>query len=492
MKNGKQYYEERAILLDHRKIVQLAGVGFPVTSLNCKEIVHFISDFEGINDKILPKKTTISGFGWKKERDTLYFVMPKKAYGTDISVVFEPEGIGDNRLAKALRAEGSLKEWKKGVRRLIDHPRGIFHLYASLTPPLLEILDAPNFIIDNWGLTSIGKTTIISIAASIWGLPIKEQGGIIIGWDATKVSIERLACLFNHLPIFLDDSQVAVEKVLTNILYMVANGVGRLRGALKGTQKTSHWRTIAFSTGEKALNTVTEHEGAKARIISLYGSPFGEKKEAELIHKIKPIINYNFGHAGPLFIENLLSKSYNKSNTILRKEYNHYATELAKLGKDNVSDRIAQYLAAVQVAGRIAEDLFEIGGEPEKVIKHIFKECVGELKEGGDYPQRALELIISWVQSNQNSFDKSDFQADVDRGEVFGVIRHGEYIGIFPHKLKELLHRNKFSYSTILKAFKDRRWIQTSKTQNTYPTGFRSKMVRMIKLQWPALKNLWT
>ena len=137
--------------------MQLAGVGFPVTSLNCKDIVSFISDFEGLNDEKLPKKTTISGFGWKKERDTLYFVMPKKAYGTDISIVFEPEGIGDKRLAKALRAEGNFKEWKKAIRRLIDHPRAMFHIYASLTPPLLEILDAPNFIIDNWGLTSIGE-----------------------------------------------------------------------------------------------------------------------------------------------------------------------------------------------------------------------------------------------------------------------------------------------------------------------------------------------
>ena len=417
--------------------------------------------------------------------------MPEKAYGTDISIVFEPEGLGDGRLAKALRAEGNLKDWKIAVRRLLDHPRAMFHLYASLTPPLLELIDAPNFIIDNWGLTSIGKTTIISIAASIWGLPIKEQGGLIVGWDATKVSIERLACLFNHLPIFLDDSQTAKEKTIENILYMIANGVGRLRGALKGTQKTSHWRTVAFSTGEKALNTVTEYEGAKARIISLYGSPFGEKKEAELIHKIKPIINSNFGFAGPCFLSELINKSHNKSNELLRKEYRCYTAKLAKLGKDNVSDRIAQYLGAVQVAGRIAEDLFEIGGEPEKVIKHIFRESIGELKEAGDYPQRALDLIISWVQSNQNSFDKSDFQADVDRGEVFGIIRHGEYIGIFPHKLKELLNKNKFSYSTILKAFKDRNWIQTSKSQNTYPIGFRSKVVRMIKLQWKSFIDMW-
>jgi len=211
-KKWKTLYEERSILMDHRKIVQLSAKGFPVNSLNCKEIVNFIHSFEAINDEKFQKKATISGFGWKKEKGIPFFVMPDKAYGTDISIVFEPEGLGDERLAKALRQEGNLDDWKRGIRRCIDYPRVMFLIYASFTTPLLEILDAPNFIIDNWGLTSIGKTTAIEIAASVWGLPIKELGGLIIAWDATKVSIERLACLFNYLPIFLDDSQTANEK----------------------------------------------------------------------------------------------------------------------------------------------------------------------------------------------------------------------------------------------------------------------------------------
>ena len=441
--------------------------------------------------KIYQNKLTFQISAGKKEKDTHYFVLPQKAYGTNIPVVFEPEGLGEQRLARALKPKGNIKEWIKATRRLIDYPRAMFQLYASLTPPLLEIIDAPNFIIDNWGLTSIGKTTVMSIAASVWGLPIKEQGGIILPWDATKVAIERLATFFNHLAIFLDDSQTANERIVKDILYMIANGGGRSRGAIKGSQKTSFWRTIAFSTGEQPLNQVTEFEGAKARIISLYGSPFGEKKQSELIHKVKPAINSNYGHAGPRFIEELIFRGYNKSNELLQKEYDYIAAKLAKLGKDNVADRMSRYLAAVQVAAQIAEEIFDFGGDPENIVKHIFRESIGELKEAGDYPQRALELIISWVQSNQNSFDKSDFQADVERGEVFGIIRHGEYIGLFPHKLKELLHRNKFSYSTILKAFKDRKWIQTNKGKTSYPIGFRNKMVRMIKLQWNSIKDMW-
>jgi DNA primase catalytic core len=490
-KKWKTAYEERSILMDHRKIVQMSSIGFPVDSLNCKETVNFIHNFEAVNDEKLPKKTTVSGFGWKKEKGIPFFVLPDKACGTDISIVFEPEGHGDERLARALRQEGNIDDWKRGIRRCIDYPRVMFLIYASFTTPLLEILDAPNFIIDNWGLTSIGKTTVMEIAASVWGLPIKELGGIIIAWDATKVSIERLACLFNYLPIFLDDSQTANEKVIATILYMLANGVGRLRGALKGTQKTSNWRTIAFSTGERRLSEVTEYEGAKARIISLYGPPFKTEDQAELIHNIKADIHSNFGIAGPMFVEELINKGYHEANKDLREAYRNTTLELAKLGKDNVSDRMAQYFAAVQIAGIMVEKLFKFGGKPENIVKTMFEYTCGENKERGDYPQRALEHIVSWVQGNQNSFDRHDQLANVEKGEIFGVIREGEYIGIFPHKFKEIIKKSDFDSSSILKAFKERKWIQTTKDNFTCLIGFRSKVVRMIKLLWPSLKNLW-
>jgi len=272
---------------------------------------------------------------------------------------------------------------------------------------------------------------------------------------------------------------------------MVANGVGRQRGALKGTQKTTHWRTVTFSTGEQRLIDVTEFEGAKARTIELYGSPFKNEDQSELIHKIKSGIHYNYGHAGPLFVEELINRGYHISNQLLREEYRHNTLELSKLGKDNVSSRMAQYFAAVQIAGRIAEELFDFGADPKEIVKKLYLYTCGENKERGDYPQRALEYIVSWIQGNQNSFDKPDKEAEVERGEIYGVIREGEYIGIFPHKFKELFKKSEFDNSSVIKAFKEKKWLQLSPPHNTYPVGFRNSKVRMIKLIWSALSNLW-
>ncbi len=71
------------------------------------------------------------------------------------------------------------------------------------------------------------------------------------------------------------------------------------------------------------------------------------------------------------------------------------------------------------------------------------------------------------------------------------MIREGEYIGIFPHKFKEIIKRSEFDSSSIIKSFKERSWIQTASGQNTYPLWFRSKKIRMIKILWNAFKHLW-
>ncbi len=140
----------------------------------------------------------------------------------------------------------------------------------------------------------------------------------------------------------------------------------------------------------------------------------------------------------------------------------------------------------------MVEELFKFGGEPEKIVRTMFEYTCGENKERGDYPQRALEHIVSWVQGNQNSFDRQDQLATVERGEIFGVIREGEYIGIFPHKFKDIIKRSEFDSSSIIKAFKDRKWIHTAQGKNSYPVGFRNKMVRMIKILWNSFKDMWS
>jgi uncharacterized protein (DUF927 family) len=484
----KPIFIERGIALDQRKVVQLADYGLPVDSTNSKLVVKYLHAFEAANADHLPRHLTVSGFGWKGRNHDAYFVLRDRTIGREEKITFEADAMGSERMAQGLRAEGELTRWVEAVRKAVPYPKVLFALYAAFVPPLQELLRAPNFIVHFYGQTSVGKTSAVAISASVWGQP--ALGGMLVGWDATRVSVERVAALFNHIPLYLDDLQVAQDKVVEHILYMVANGIGRLRGALKGMQATATWRTVAFSTGEKPVKEVTEYEGARARTLDLYGSPFGTKSAADVVQSILRELQSHFGHAGPAFVAEVLPYIQDERRADrLRAEYTEKVNQLAVRSRSNVANRMAQYVAAVWSAAEIAEHLFGFGGNPREVVTKIFDEACGQLVEGGgDYTQRALEFLISWVQGNRNYFDTSEEQATVDRGEVFGVIRDAEYIGIFPHKFKEIVRRQGWSPDVLLRSFQERGWLQAN-AGHTYPVGFRGQMSRMVKIMWRCLSE---
>lgn len=212
---------ERVQVADTKKIIELAKKGFPVTSLNARYMVKYLTDFEAANKHYLKEQLTVRGFGWKHYAKQDFFVLGNRVIGTDINVFHLPESIGDEKYSKALIPDGTKERWLETIKKLVPYDKLMYTLYAGFVPIIAEIIECPNFINDMWGETSVGKTTSLELAASIYGLPVREQGGLVMPWDATKVSIERLATLFNHLPIFLDDSQTTNDKVISPALYMM-------------------------------------------------------------------------------------------------------------------------------------------------------------------------------------------------------------------------------------------------------------------------------
>lgn len=167
----------------------------------------------------------------------------------------------------------TLAGWQEAVSLVGPFPRVLLGIYASLTAPLLSILDAPNFILDFCGDTSIGKTVTQHAAASVWGYPPGERGGLVVAWNSTQVFSERYAELLNDLPIFLEDSQAADPRTVARMIFMLANGVGRGRGSPRGLRGVTRWRGVTISSGERPLTEATQSGGACADHHSLGFSP---------------------------------------------------------------------------------------------------------------------------------------------------------------------------------------------------------------------------
>jgi uncharacterized protein (DUF927 family) len=309
----KLWIPKRAIS-DTRQILELSNHGLPVNSVNAKKIIEYLASFEASNIDLIKLSFVVKGVGWKLVRDRTVFVLDKMVArtrlpqdGDEVSVEFVPEA-GFERFARAMKPEGDYHRWREYITEALRFPLASFAFYASFAAPLLRLLRAPNFIIDYWGNTSLGKTTVLEVAASIWGNPHKEAGGLVFSWDSTKVFLERIANFFSDLPIFPDDSQTVDDRTLRDTLYLIANGVGRGRGSLISIRHNPTWHTVCYSSGERPLTQCTTFAGAKARTIEICGSPF-PGAGGNFVYDLKQGVREHYGHAGPKHIFRAFSES---------------------------------------------------------------------------------------------------------------------------------------------------------------------------------------
>jgi putative DNA primase/helicase len=403
---------------------------------------------------------------------------------------FQPENEGDGHLIAALQVKGDPAAWLAMVRKLLPFPRVMFCLYASCAAPLLHICEAPNFIIDLAGDTSRGKTTALEIASSAWGLPAGHQGGLVKSWNVTKVFAERYSALFNDLPVFLDDSQTADARTVAGVLYMVANGIGRGRGAAKGgVQRVTHWRTICFSTGEQPLTSNTEFGGARARVLTLWGSPFGDAPQGELVREVKSVLARHYGHGAYQVVNELIRLRRAGEWDQLRELYLARVQALATRFPGNVADRLSRYVALVWVAGDLVHSVLDLPGEPEAAVMSVMREVAGELEEG-DYATRAMDAVRAWAQAREHQFyGKEDFSRVPN--EYIGVWRdfsEGEagQVAFFQPALKKFLTEQGFSFEAVIRQWRDRAWIKTQSGKSTIVVKIKGNANRMVVIPLTA------
>lgn len=94
----------------------------------------------------------------------------------------------------------------------------------------------------------------------------------------------------------------------SNMAYYLAGGKekGRLNKESR-LKETGAWSTTIVSNGEQALTSKTNHNtGIHMRILELGHITW--TKDAQSADRLKNIILYNYGHAGPILAVNLLDR----------------------------------------------------------------------------------------------------------------------------------------------------------------------------------------
>jgi hypothetical protein len=253
----------------------------------------------------------------------------------------------------------------------------------------LEATGADPMVVDLSGMTSKGKSTALSFAASAWGNP-GDQGGLLLSWAATLTAIEARAEFCQHVPVFLDDTKkcpVMHRSKIADVVY--SWGQGKPRGAVKGTRVVATWKSVLLSTGEApAVLLAGEHSGARMRVLSVMDQPFPDNDPA--VRKIEALDSW--GLAGPKAAE------YVREHWDKMAEWWKASRDAAEGRLGGGSSRLAGFIASVSMGVKV---LRGIGIEiPSEKVREVCDKAATFAIKSSDTPTDAFHRIVGWIVGN--------------------------------------------------------------------------------------------
>jgi uncharacterized protein (DUF927 family) len=242
--------EEIATEKDTIKLLLRKGLSIPhLRDGLCYAINYYLNNYEPEF-----KAVGVDMVGWQGDNTayTLPFVgEPRNCYNTKQARENPVEYILQQKTAapRILKKKGTLDEWKRTVGEVCrGNHLHTFAILVSLAAPALKLLGEEGGFFHYVGSTSIGKSTILNVAKSVWGF--KDLGS----FRATDNNLESICKNSNDGAMFLDEMGEVNADDLFKIIYMLANGVTKGRADKNGNAKeTSHFTVLAQSTGEIGL-----------------------------------------------------------------------------------------------------------------------------------------------------------------------------------------------------------------------------------------------
>jgi hypothetical protein len=223
------------------------------------------------------------------------------------------------------------------------------------------------------------------------------------------------------------------------------------------------WATVLISSGEAPATSFTEDGGTRARVLTLWGSPFGaaDAATAQVVRRLDLGIREHYGHAGPRFVRHLLE--HRDRWPAWRQEYGQRLAQYVHwAGDDPIAGRMAAHLAALRLTARIARAALGLPWDDTRLIAALWNELVADTPEA-DPAVRALKYVSGWAVAHQEEFYG---RRDADRGQPHGGwagrwddATGWTYVGFLPERLAAVLAEGGFEPEAVVRAWRDRGWL---------------------------------
>jgi len=409
-------------LMSKQGVRKLIDGGLGSCETDAHKIHKYLNACMKLNSEDFPKNYIVKKNGWKL--DNTLFVCGNKGFegGQIVNVI--PEEV---EVSNGLAPSGTVEDWVKTVKPIIHYPLLRFKMYACFAAPLLRLLDVQSFIVDHNCESSSGKTISNDVAISMIGNPnILRFNG-----NTTQAAAEALAERYTDLPFYLDETGTQQkEDVMGAIIYMLANGQGRMRGKKEGgIRETGKWKTVALTNGERSILSNNSFTGMQVRVIDINSRLTDERNEN--IGIVGKGVIHNNGH----FVEPFF-KLLNQHRDALEMMFK--AAKKKYDGDENIkSNRLGESFAAILVAGRLVENMLKDVGiesiDPAIITDKYFKECVQD-NPIEDFSIQTLQHVMDWVQENRANFDMSGTGFEREPNKFYGW-KNGDMLYIIPGSL---------------------------------------------------------
>lgn len=477
----------RARMADARQLVaSLSDVGAPITSLNARHITAYLAAYEHSFASNLPRKRVTSHFGRGRWDGPFFFP------GATSGVEFSPLGPGDAALFRAYASRrGSLQSWLEAMRA-VEHEALMLPqvaVLASFVPPLQRRLQIPNFILDLHGNTSTGKSTSLRMAASVYGKP-GDPDSLVLQWMNTSAAVERVTAMCSELPVFLDDAQHCPAEMKKLMIYMIANGRGKGRGAKGGRGGISEpmtWHTVALSTSEEPLHESSPHEGARGRILSLGGfTPPFRPGMASFVQDVEKIVASNHGHAGEAYIRHL--NGWTAADTERwRRRYITIRDELSRASSSDIAGRVGGYVAAIQLAAELACPLIGLPFKPD-VVGAWLALHVNEQQSLQNTIMAALHALGDYYITNLGYFAGDGRYDPKKHVRLHGASKQLQYVGFLRSTVETVFKAHRWNPTAMLNKLAEAGALHsTEPDRHTKKVTVEGVKQRMVCIKWAAL-----
>ena len=376
--------------------------------------------------------------------------------------------------------QGSLDEWLKIVRPLLDKMPTRLAIAASLAAPLIQLVGALPFAYLLWGSTGHGKTVAMMVAASVWGNP-EVGGGYVQTMGSTKNATISLACFLHSLPYFGDEAKTIEEQTWFKgwdpFIYEITEGTerGRLDTNMK-QRETGRHKTCFIFTGENPMTSSNSGGGTVNRLIEAECKNLfdidPEKDQQAVARDVARIVRNCYGFLGPAYvakIEELYARdSDEKGKNMLVKIYDDTVASLRKTG---TTDKQAAAMGLLMCADDILRVYFYnsdyTGLQPKDVAPFL------KSKNEVSTDVRAYYYLVNHISENLDKFEYvikenlDKFEYDDDEGNYhypsntsWGRIKNN-VASINTEVCERELSRKGFNFnSTMMDTWAGRGWLK--------------------------------